>query len=109
MARNILNREDLAKARFHFFNACACSIAHDKAAALALTQYGDHGPNIAGCVRDHFPADVKDHLRGLARDVTLHSDAAYAARPKRVRMSTMRALSRACAQDGGSGFYGPQP
>jgi hypothetical protein len=84
-------------------------MAHSKAAANALAEFGDHGSLISGCVRDHFPADVKEHLRELAKDVTAESDKAWAARPTRVRHSTMLKLSRAVAQDTGSGFYGPQP
>ncbi len=108
MTTDILNRADLAQARFHFYEACSFSIAHGIAAPRALEQYGEHGALISGCVRVHFPADVKEHLRGLAQDVTKASNAAWAAKPARVRDSTMRKLSRACAANG-HGFYGPQP
>lgn len=89
--------------------ACMFSRWHDAAAADALAEFGDHGAQISGCVRDHFPADVKEHLRILARAVTTATDAAYAARPPRVQMQTIRALGRAIAARDGSGFYGPQP
>lgn len=105
---NILTRRDLAKAQFYFTVACSLSLAHSRAVSLALAEYGDHGPQISGVIRDHFPDDIKEHLRGLCRDICAASDAAYASRPHGVRMTTMRALSRAVAADG-TGFYGPQP
>ena len=45
---------------------------HGTLVRKALERYGDHGPLIAGVVRDHFPKKVKDTLRHLAR---LASDA----------------------------------
>lgn len=44
----------------------------------ALQQYGDHGPLISGIYRDHFPAEVKDELRTLARLQTFAEDASVA-------------------------------
>lgn len=105
----VLDRPDLATARELFALACFASRAHSIVADAALTTYGAHGAPISGCVRDHFPGWVKDRLRELARDVTRYSDAAYAARPARVRVSTMRKLARAVARRDGSGFYGPRP
>ncbi len=39
----------------------------------------------------------------------LHEKAAYASRPPRVRLDTIRTLGRTIATRSGSGFYGPQP
>ena len=103
-----LTNPKFADAARNFEAACEASRAHDQLAADALAQFGAHGPLISGCVRDHFPESVKDKLRTLARDVTRFSDAAYAARPSRVRLATMRALARDVARRDGSGFYGPQ-
>jgi len=105
---NLLFRSDLQVAQRYFRRACRLSRDHDALAAQALGQFGNHGPPISGCVREHFPDNVKNKLRRLAARVTSYSDAAYAARPKRVRIATMRALSRAIAREYGYGFYGPQ-
>lgn len=108
-SRALLARADLAASARAFAFACLASRQHDASAALAFKQYGDHGPAISGCVRDHFPDPVKDQLRELARRVSLHSDIAYAARPRGVRFATVRALGKAIAQRDGAGFYGPRP
>lgn len=105
---DILNRPDLAKAERLFSYACLASRMHDTEAKRAFANYGSHGPDISGCVREHFPEGVKNTLRRLARAVTVRSDEAYAARPPRVRLDTMRKLARAVAARDGSGFYGPQ-
>lgn len=105
----LLNSEEFAGPRWHF--AAACKASRDWSAQLsdALAAFGDHGPNISGCGRDHFPADVKDRLRALARSVTTHCDEAHAARPRNVHFSTMRTLGQLVAMRDGTGFYGPQP
>lgn len=105
---NILDRPDLQRAAELFADACAQSRKHTDTARDALKEYGAHGPDISGCVREHFPLVTKDYLRSLARNVGILSDAAFAARPARVRLATMRALARAVAARDGSGFYGPQ-
>lgn len=109
MPRDIINRPDLAPAAALFAAACHQSRAWDSEMHVACKRYGGHGPAVSGCGRDHFPHSLKDSLRTLARDVATLSDAAYAARPPRIRLSTLRALSRAVAARDGSGFYGPQP
>lgn len=106
---DILNRLDLEEAQRLFALSCRAARAHDREAKRALSNYGSHGPAISGCVRDHFPDGTKNMLRELARHVREKSDLAYAARPSRVRVSTMRKLARAVAARDGSGFYGPQP
>lgn len=104
---DLLNRQDLHHAADLFADACRLSREHDAVAASALATYGDHGPQVSGIVREHFPLVTRDHLRSLARNVSILSDAAYAARPPRVRLATMRALARAVAARDGGGFYGP--
>lgn len=109
MNSKLENRPDLLRAAHCFRMACAHSRAHTILARDALLVYGNHGPDISGCVRDHFPDNVKDLLRESAREVSRACDAAYAARPSRVHMATMRRLSREIAARYGSGFYGPRP
>lgn len=105
----LLDRPTLQLSAKLFADACRCSREHDELARKALERYGDHGPDISGCVRDHFPEAVKAELRLVAHNVTAFSDAAWRHRPKRVRHSTMLALASAVAARDGSGFYGPQP
>jgi len=109
MNTKLLSRPEFATAIGHFIKAVQASAAHSKAVGAALKKYGSHGPEISVISRDHFPAAVKDKLRDLALAVTRESDAAWAARPPRVRTPTMRALASAVANKYGSGFYGPQP
>lgn len=106
--KSLLNRPDLARAAELFAASCYHSRAWDSEFAVARMIHGAHGPDVSGCGRAHFPDKVKDTLRDLARQVTEFSGLAYAARPARVRVATMRALSRAVATRDGSGFYGPQ-
>ena len=106
---NVLTRPDLQLSARCFVDACRVSREHNALTAKALERYGDHGTQISGVVRDHFPEHVKAELRLLAASITSYSDAAWKHRPHRVRVSTVRALSRAIAARDGSGFYGPQP
>lgn len=106
---DILGRADLFDAAQLFTVACSASRLHDKIARHALARYGDHGAQISGCVRDHFPETLKEDLRAIAHMVSRYSDLAYDARPARVRLATMRHLARSIATRDGSGFYGPQP
>lgn len=103
-----LDRPELARAAELFAQSVAAARRHNELAAQALKKYGEHGPAISGAVRSHFPAKVKDELRALARDVSRLSDEAYKARPRGVRVSTMRELARDVATRDGSGFYGAQ-
>jgi len=89
--------------------ACKASRDHSTLAANALAAYGDHGPQISGCVRSHFPEHIKNALRTYTRRVTAYSDRAFALRPPYVRAHTMRHVARLVAAEYGSGFYGPQP
>lgn len=106
---DILARDDLREAQQLFAVACGASKLHNTLAAYGLERFGDHGAQISGCVRDHFPDKLKNELRALAQMVTRYSDLAHEQRPKRVRLDTMRHLARSVATRDGSGFYGPQP
>ena len=107
--KNLLNRPDLAHAAKWFAAACYLSRSWDSEFSVARMKYGAHGPDVSGCGREHFPEEVKERLRTFARAISEASDMAYAARPRGVRMATMRKLARAIAARDGSGFYGPQP
>ena len=109
MKTNLLDRDDLVRPRFYFELACSFSLSHSRSAEAALKKYGDHGPIISGCVRDHFPDDVKHHLRNLARCATANLEHAHKARPRGVRHATIRALGRAVSARDGCGYYGPKP
>lgn len=39
-------------------------------AEFALNTYGSQGPLVSGCIRDHFPKDIKDRLRFLNQGKT---------------------------------------
>lgn len=106
--RKLLARPDLQTAARLFADACRCSREHDELARKALQRYGNHGPDISGCVRDHFPEAVKAELRLVAHNVSAFSDAAWHHKPRGVRLTTMRALASAVARRDGSGFYGPR-
>lgn len=106
---DLLRRSDLASARDFFALACAASRAWDSALRDACAAHGGHGPLVSGAGRDHFPAPVKEELRTLARLVTIGTDLAHEARPRRVHEATIRALGQAVATRDGSGRYGPQP
>lgn len=107
--RNLLNDPKFDKATERFALACAASRKHSKLAKAALAKYGEHGAPTSGCVREHFPQDVKDDLRALAAECTRWSQLAWQAKPPRVHASTMRKLASQVATRDGSGFYGPQP
>lgn len=89
--------------------SCDAAKAYDDLAAAALAAYGDHGPLVSGCVRDHFPAATKAALRYWASLASHCLRVAHDCRPPRVRTSTMRALGAEIAARRGSGRYGPSP
>lgn len=106
---SILDRSDLAASAELLAKACEASRDHSALTAKALATYGDHGPQISGVIRNHFPEEIKTELRKLAKEITYLSDLAFHyKKPKRVRFATMRKLSQAIAKRDGSGFYGPQ-
>lgn len=104
----MLNDPKFAAATYWFEKACEASREHALFARQMLAKYGSHGPDVSGCVRDHFPDHIKESLRNMARNVSRYSDNAHASRPRYVRETTMRKLARMVAQRDGSGFYGPQ-
>ena len=105
----LLNSDKFARVAHLFAIACSASRYHSEIAQRALHNYGSHGSQISGCVRDHFPNHIKDDLRSAARRVTEYCEQAHAARPKYVRAATVTMIGRLVATRDGSGFYGPQP
>ena len=101
-------RPELRPAADCFRDACAYSRMHSRYIAGAMERWGNHGAQISGCIRDHFPEPVKEHARWLAKQVTLASNAAYSLRPRGVHVATMRRLANEIARRDGTGFYGPQ-
>ncbi len=106
--KQLLAREDLKDSRKLFEAACHYSRMYGEVSREYLIMYGDHGPDVSGCVRSHFPEQVKDHLRELSRRPGLYSQKAFDARPRGTRTATLKALGKAVARRDGSGFYGPQ-
>lgn len=104
---DILKNPKFSAVVAHYERACRASRLHSSEAKRAFVNYGDHGVQISGCVRDHFPPNVKDQLRSLARIVSDELDKAKAARPKYARMSTIIHIGRLIATRDGCGFYGP--
>lgn len=103
-----INRPDLAISQSEMESACHCSRAYSAQFQVYLAAYGDHGADVSGCGRDHFPIEAKDHMRRIAAAVSYHSQRAYAARPARVRHATILRLGQEIATRDGTGFYGPQ-
>ena len=106
--RDLLTDPRLELPRDLFTVACMFSRQWDRMLSDALATYGDQGPQISGCGRDHFPDEVKNALRQKAQSVSFNSSLAHDARPKGMRKATMRQLATAVANRDGSGFYGPQ-
>ncbi len=106
--KNLLTRADLEMSRKWFKLSCSSARHWVELRAIYLGLYGSQGSEISGCVRDHFPEQVKDILRNEARCVTLASNNAYKARPARVRHDTIKALGKLVAARDGAGYYGPQ-
>lgn len=104
-----IDRPDLAKCQSEFESACHFSRHYSRLFRESLAEFGDHGADISGAGRDHFPEERKDHLRRLAKGVSHHSDLAFAARPKRIRNATLVRLWREIATRDGTGFYGVAP
>lgn len=103
----LLARPDLASAANAFTIAAQYSRKWDTLVAESIKIHGERkGAHISGIYSDHFPQVLQDTLRGIARSVSFHSDAAYRLRPSGVRASTMRNLRLAIHARDGSGFYG---
>ena len=105
---DMLKNPKYANVVSHFAASCKASREQSAIVHESLETYGNHGPNVSGIARDHFPAPVKDELRRLCRVICEESDAAYAARPKWTRRDTIRHIGRLVAARDGAGFYGPQ-
>lgn len=103
---HLLNRSDLALAAGYFANAAYYSRQWSKLVSDALKQYGDHGPQISGICRDHFPESLKDRLRTLAHLVTEENEKGRKARPAGVHSATLDKLARMICKRDGTGFYG---
>lgn len=99
----------LEKAQSLFELSCAASRKHSDVAQAAIEKYGDHGPLISGCVRDHFPEEIKEELRELAQEVHRLRNLALDNRPKGVHKETMYRLAREVSHHDGKGFYGFAP
>lgn len=93
------------KAREQFRFAFWLSREHSRIVSRALTRYGDHGPQVSGIIRDHFPERTKARLRKLCQQMNEAADLGWKSRPRRVRLTTMRALYHAIREREGSGFY----
>lgn len=96
----------LAGAQSMYESACAASRKHSDIAQAALKEYGDHGPLISGCVRDHFPEEIKEELRTWARMVNRFHNLAMDNRPKGVHKETLYRLAREVTHHDGKGYYG---
>ena len=107
--RNLLNDMRFSSAIECFALACEASRKHSALAAKSLAEHGKHGANVSGCVRDHFPKDVKSDLRTLATECSRWNALAWERKPKRVHNTTMRKVAAQVAARDGTGFYGPQP
>ena len=106
MKRDLLTDPRFAESAAHFADGARASRNWDLEMGAALRKYGEHGPLISGCGRDHFPEHVKNILRTLARAVSTHNDLAMTKRPPRVRKDTMHALARLIVKRDGGGRYG---
>lgn len=106
---SILSDPKFASVVAHYERACEASRLHRDMSKMAFDYYGNHGPQISGCVRDHFPEQIKNDLRNLARRVSDEMVKAKAARPKRTRLMTVARIGRLVATRDGVGFYGPAP
>lgn len=104
--KTLMDRIDLIPAANCFREAAKCSREWDTLYIAALKTYGDHGSQISGCGREHFPESVKELLRVTAHKVTEWNEKGRAWKPKRVRSETMHKLARLVCKCEGSGFYG---
>ena len=104
--RDLLTDPRLIEARSHFADGARASRDWDSEFGAALKKWGEHGPLISGCGRDHFPEGVKFVLRSLARAVSSHNDMAMTKRPRGVRRETLHKLARLVVKHDGGGRYG---
>lgn len=101
-----LENPKFADSQHYFEVAAAVSRAHRDKLNAALNEYGNHGPLVSGVGRDHFPEDVKEELRSLAREVHDMNEKGRAAKPRGVHMATIHKLGHEVSHKFGKGFYG---
>lgn len=104
-----LGRAELADVEHYYTVACAASRKHRDVQCDAYDKYGNKGPTISAVGQEHFPKDIKDELRSLAREVSDMCKKAEESRPKGIRMETVYRVGREIAYRDGIGFYGPFP
>lgn len=109
MKRDYLTDHEFAPVVEFMRKACEASRKHSALAQHALAKYGSAGCDISGCVRTHFPEEIKDQLRALARSVSEFSDSAWKLRPAYTQRKIVNRIGRLVATRDGSGYYGPQP
>jgi hypothetical protein len=104
----LLSDPRLAASRDAFTLAAKYSRLWDQTVARGIKRFGERpqGGHVSGIYSEHFPQRWQTRLRNLARAVTEHSDRAYASKPARVRLATLRQLRAAIHARDGSGFYG---
>lgn len=101
----LMNRPELAEAREQFELAFRYSREHSKQVDDACKKYGDHGPQISGVIRDHFPDDVKEQLRLLCWLMNTANEGAYKMKPKGMHRTTFYRFRDAIRERVGTGFY----
>lgn len=101
-----LGRAELEDVEHYYVVACAASRKHRDVQNAAYEKYGTKGPLISAIGQDHFPEDVKEELRSLAREVSDMCKKAEKSRPKGIRMETVYRVGREVAYRDGKGFYG---
>ena len=105
--KRLLARTELAPAMIAFTLGAKRSRAWNRLVSRSIAEFGDcKGSHTSGIYGEHFPEARKTQLRTLAHGVTLANDIGWNARPKRILLSTMRALRLAVHARDGSGFYG---
>ncbi len=104
-----LDNPKFADSQHYFEVAAGVSRAHRDKLNTALQEYGNHGPLVSGVGRDHFPEDVKEELRSLAREVSNMNAKGRVAKPKGVHMATIHKLGHEVCHKFGTGFYGFTP
>lgn len=65
---------------------------YSRTVKMCLFSYGDHGPDISGIVKEHFPKWAKDLLRGLLRKSYEFQGAGERSRPAGTRSATVTAI-----------------
>lgn len=101
-----LDNPKFADSQHYFEVACAVSRKHRDVQNAAYEKYGKQGPIISVIGQDHFPEDVKEELRSLARETSFMNNKGVEKKPARVRRETIYNLAREVSHKNGIGFYG---